>query len=209
MASDQAALDVSDLRFRYSAKSRELFDGLSFRCLPGTLTLIEGENGAGKSTLMRLCADIRTPTSGTIERHAKVAYLPQSSGSLNPQLTGSEHIQLFGAALGISADESMARAQRVLADLLFRNSPLDAPIGKLSGGNRQKLSMALALMDTDATLWLLDEPYTGFDTPSFSAFIEMVSNEVRDDGTVVMVNHIADPRLPVDQVIQVGAEVMA
>jgi len=177
---------------------------LSFEVHPGQLTVLEGQNGNGKSTLLEICAGLRRPTSGRVQRTVKSSYLPQAAVTLSEQLTGREHALLFGAAMGKSAAFAMSNVASALNALNFSPSDLRVKVGRLSGGNRQKLNLALCFMDRDVSLYLLDEPYSGFDARTLEAMMEFFSGQLAVGKSIVMVNHLTDKRLHVDQTVQVG-----
>lgn len=200
----QPLLTVTAVSFRYSKSGPVLFRDLDVVALPGTLTVIEGQNGSGKSTLLEICAGLRTPTAGHVERPETISYLPQAATTLQEHLTGAEHTDLFGVACGLSSPQARARVTDTLRALHFKTEDLATTVGKLSGGSRQKLNLALALMDARAPLLLLDEPYAGFDAASLLAMMDQFDALLERGKAIVMVNHLTDPRLRIDHTVQVG-----
>ncbi len=198
-------LAVDSLSFRHSGRSPWLLRDVSFKVRPGELTVIEGQNGSGKSTLLELCAGLRKPTSGSVRRGVRFSYLPQISGSLQRSLSGIEHAHLFGAACGKSSAEAVKAVAAPLEALRFPLKDLSAQVSKLSGGTRQKLSLALALLDDRAQMLLLDEPYAGFDAESLLAMMSLFSRLLLEGKSIVMVNHLTDPRIQIDETIRLGA----
>jgi ABC-type multidrug transport system ATPase subunit len=124
----------------------------------GEVVALVGPNGAGKSTLLSLLAGSLRTTEGriTITGAAKVGWLPQRPAHYG-RLTALENLVLF-ARLEITADP-----ERRAAELLERFSlPADRPSAHLSVGNRQRLSLAIALLG-DPNVLLLDEPTASLD----------------------------------------------
>jgi ABC-2 type transport system ATP-binding protein len=120
---------------------------------PGSLVGVVGKNGAGKSTLLRILAGDLRPDKGAVGLAGALGYCPQAV-TLNDALTVDQHLDYFRAAY-------QAPNLRVADDLIARLSYVQyrrTPAGALSGGNRQKLNLTLALMHDPAVL-LLDEPY--------------------------------------------------
>ena len=129
----------------------------------------------------------------------RVGYCPQQPALLD-LLSADEHLALFGAALGLSAVEALDQGREVLAELRFPTADATRA-GDLSGGSRQKLNLALALLG-DPPILLLDEPYQGFDQGSYVSFWEH-AQQWRDQGkAIVIVTHVLpDPTL-VDRVFE-------
>jgi ABC-2 type transport system ATP-binding protein len=160
---------------------------------------VVGENGSGKTTLLRICAGVLRADDGSVLTRGRIGYCPQQPALLD-LLGADQHLVLFGAALGLSARDSIVAGHRVLAELRFPVGD-PTPAGELSGGSRQKLNLALALIG-DPPLLLLDEPYQGFDHGSYISFWKHVALW-RDQGkALVIVTHLLpDPTL-VDRIVE-------
>jgi ABC-2 type transport system ATP-binding protein len=174
-------------------------DRVSLAAAAGEAVAVVGENGSGKTTLMRICAGALRPDEGSVRARGRIGYCPQQPALLD-LLSADEHLVLFGAALGLSSHAALDAGRQVVAELRF---PVGDPTraGELSGGSRQKLNLALALLG-DPPLLLLDEPYQGFDHGSYVSFWEHVS-QWRDQGkAIVIVSHVLpDPTL-VDRIVE-------
>jgi ABC-2 type transport system ATP-binding protein len=121
-------------------------DDVSLRVAAGEAVAMVGENGSGKTTLMRVCAGVLRQDAGSVTVAGRVGYCPQEPALLD-LLSADEHLGmiLFGAALGLPAREALEQGRELLADLRFpAGDPTRA--GELSGGSRQKLNLALALL---------------------------------------------------------------
>jgi ABC-2 type transport system ATP-binding protein len=186
------AVDCVTRRFRRTvALSR-----VSLTVHKGEAVAIIGENGAGKSTLLRLSAGLDAPDEGTVRRPDCVGYCPQEP-ALFDLLTAEEHLTLFGAG---RRREVAAEGREFLAALGFRAAARTLA-RDLSGGAKQKLNLALALLG-QPDLLLLDEPYQGFDYGSYLDFWRLVSGW-RDEGkAVVVVTHILAELHRVDRVLE-------
>ncbi len=145
-------------------------DGLTATIAAGATTGLVGPDGAGKTTLMRLLAGLLAPSAGTITVlghdmgrdaravHPMIGYMPQRFG-LYEDLSVAENLALFSDLHGIPRDERTRRAARLLA--FTGLAPFEARLaGKLSGGMKQKLGLACALLARPRVL-LLDEPSVG------------------------------------------------
>jgi ABC-2 type transport system ATP-binding protein len=147
-------------------------DNLSLTIAPGTIFGFLGANGAGKTTTIRMLCGLARPTSGSAtiggadvwrERHivrSKFGYVAQRF-SLYPDLTVEENIRFFGGACRVPRSELPARTERLLA-LTDLKAKRHASAGDLSGGMRQLLALACALVH-EPPLLFLDEPTSGLD----------------------------------------------
>ncbi|MEU3316723.1 ABC transporter ATP-binding protein [Streptomyces sp. NPDC006662] len=180
-----AALEVHGLGRRYGRGGWALRD-CSFRIPAGRVCALVGPNGAGKSTLLALAAGVLKPTEGTVRAPARedIAYVAQGK-PLYPQLTVAETLRM-GAHLNPGRwDASVARAV-VDAGGLDGNRRVRA----LSGGQRSRVALALALAKRPALL-LLDEPLSDVDPLARRALMGALLATAAEDGTtVLMSSHI-------------------
>jgi ABC-type multidrug transport system ATPase subunit len=183
----------------YSYRRKLVLDGISLSVEGGEAVAIVGENGAGKSTLMRICAGLIHPDLGEVHVRGRVGYCPQIPG-LFDLLNADEHLSLFAPALGLS-DEQVLRVGRALLDELGFPIGDRSPTRYLSGGARQKLNLALALLG-GARVLLLDEPYQGFDRGAYVSFWEHVAGWQADGLAVVVVTHLLTDLALVDRVVE-------
>jgi ABC-2 type transport system ATP-binding protein len=164
---------------------------------PGVLGLL-GPNGAGKSTLMRILATITQPTSGRVfwngadikkdpdSLRAVLGYLPQDFG-IYPNLTALEFLEYLGAVKGLDASSARKR----IGELLELVNLVDAarrPLGGFSGGMRQRVGIAQALLN-DPKLLIVDEPTAGLDPEERVRFRNLLS-ELSGERIVILSTHI-------------------
>jgi ABC-type multidrug transport system ATPase subunit len=164
---------------------------------PGVLGLL-GPNGAGKSTLMRILATITQPTAGSVRWNGTdikqrpdalrevLGYLPQDFG-IYPNLTAVEFLDYLAAVKGLEA----ASARRRVAELLELVNLTDAarrPLGEFSGGMRQRVGIAQALLN-DPQLLIVDEPTAGLDPEERVRFRNLLS-ELAGERIVILSTHI-------------------
>jgi ABC-2 type transport system ATP-binding protein len=172
--------------------------GISAIIEPGIITGLVGPDGAGKTTLLRLLAGLLRPAAGRLSvfghdmahdaaaAHRQIGYMPQRFG-LYEDLSVAENLELFADLHGMP---SSLRQQRITRLLEFTGlAPFVARLsGKLSGGMKQKLGLACALLARPRLL-LLDEPSVGVDPASrrelWSIVAQMLA-EGRDDGMAVV-----------------------
>jgi ABC-type multidrug transport system ATPase subunit len=196
-AESPAALIATGIRKRYRGKL--VLDGVSLSAAAGEAVALVGENGSGKTTLLRICAGALPPDGGSVAASGRVGYCPQEPAVLD-LLCADEHFVLLGAALGLASHDAREAGRGILAELRF---PIGdrTRAGELSGGSRQKLNLALALLG-DPPLLLLDEPYQGFDQGSYTSFWDHVAVWRRQGKAIVIVSHVLpDPTL-VDRIVE-------
>jgi len=157
--------------------------GASLHVDNGEIVGLVGENGSGKSTLMKVLVGDLQADDGSIDRTDRFGYCPQLP-VLYERLTCDEHIELFGAAYGLSVGEIEAARQGTYDSLDFAHFA-DTWVQDLSGGTRSKLNLALAMIH-DPELLFLDEPYAGFDWDTYLKFWDMTAGR-RDAGSGLLI----------------------
>src|SRR3954454_8180591 len=169
----------------------EVLRDASLEVRPGELVGLVGENGSGKSTLMQVIVGLLARDDGTVSRSGRLGYCPQQP-LLWDKLTVAEHFQRFAEAYELG-DEAATRSRDALLDELGFERYVDYRVEALSGGTRQKLNLALALVH-DPTLLLLDEPYAGFDWETYVRFCEMPERRLEDGMGILIVSHLLSER---------------
>lgn len=180
-------------------RTLKVLEGASLTVGRGELVGLVGENGSGKSTLMQIIVGLLGRDAGTVERPARLGYCPQTP-MLWDKLTADEHFVLFAHAYGLTDDDGSRAADELLAELEF-DRYRSYRVEELSGGTRQKLNLALALMH-EPELLLLDEPYAGFDWETYLKFWQM-SEGRRDEGMgILIVSHLLAERERLDRMYE-------
>jgi ABC-type multidrug transport system ATPase subunit len=165
----------------------------------GELVGLVGENGSGKSTLMQVVVGLLASDAGSVWQEGRLGYCPQQP-MVWEKLTVEEHFELFARAYGLSNTARERAVDGVLEELQFARYRRHR-VEELSGGTRQKLNLALALMHEPRVL-LLDEPYSGFDWETYLRFWEM-SERRRDQGMgILIVSHLLAERERLDRVYE-------
>jgi ABC-type multidrug transport system ATPase subunit len=128
---------------------------------------------------------------GEVELAGKLGYCPQLP-LVWEKLTVHEHFELFAEAYELTANDAAKAERDLLAGLDFRRCA-GYRIEELSGGTRQKLNLALALMH-DPDLLLLDEPYSGFDWETYVRFWELADERRAHGKGILIVSHLLTER---------------
>jgi ABC-2 type transport system ATP-binding protein len=164
-----------------------VLDGATLHVDAGELVGLVGENGSGKSTLMQIIVGLMGRDSGAVDRPPRLGYCPQLP-LLWDKLTIAEHFELFTQAYGLDPVAARASRDTLLQELRFEKY-LGYRVEALSGGTRQKLNLALALLHQPELL-LLDEPYSGFDWETYLRFWDMAEQRRRDGMGILIVSHM-------------------
>jgi ABC-2 type transport system ATP-binding protein len=169
---------------RVSFSERQALRDVSFSAAPGELLAVIGPNGAGKTTLLSVLAGIRKPDSGTVEVPGAVGWVPQQA-ALYRRLTVDENLRLFARLDEI--EDVDAAIERMLAQTDLSDRRGD-PVGTLSGGNQQRVNIAIGLLTAPSVL-LLDEPSTGLDPRQRERLWEFVLGLAGSGTTVIYSTH--------------------
>ena len=197
---------------------RRILNRVSFTVAPGEFIGIIGGNGAGKSTLLHLMLGILAPTEGEVRvfgaapgtTHGAIGYVPQRI-ELDPDLPlrASDFVGLGidGARFGLPFPSAgkRARVDEVLAEV-DATSLAGKPVGRLSGGEQQRLAIAQAIVGRPKLL-LLDEPLANLDLRSAQEVVGLVSRIAREQQLAVLISaHEMNPLLPVmDRLVYLAA----
>jgi len=174
------ALRAEALSKAYGA--RRALEDVSFSATFGELLAIIGPNGAGKTTLLQILAGALAPTTGRISLDRRdVGWVPQQP-AIYSKLSVRENLRLF-ARLEKVADVH-GTVEQMLAQAGLSDRASDAT-GTLSGGNQQRVNVAVGLLGDPAVL-LLDEPSSSLDPRQRERLWEFVSRLARDGGTTVV-----------------------
>ncbi len=176
-------IEASDVSKSFGDKL--LFEGLSFSLPPAGIVGVIGPNGAGKTTLFRMIMGAETAGSGSFKvgETVKLGYVDQSHTSIDPEKTvfqvisgGAENMQIGGRTMS---------ARAYVARFNFSGADQEKKCGVLSGGERNRLHLALTLKD-EANVRLLDEPTNDIDVNTLRALEEGLENFA---GCAVIISH--------------------
>jgi ABC-type multidrug transport system ATPase subunit len=190
-------LSIDNVSKQYTSEVWGLRD-FSLELEPGVLGLL-GPNGAGKSTLMTIVATITQPTQGQVlwngadiaeapdEIRSVLGYLPQDFG-VYPNLNAVEFLEYMAAIKGLSARKARRRIEELL-DLVNLGAEVRyRPVGGYSGGMRQRVGIAQALLN-DPQLLIVDEPTAGLDPQERVRFRNLLS-DLAGERIVILSTHI-------------------
>ncbi len=188
-----AAIEVEGLTKRYGG--RVVVSGLSFRVDRGETFALLGPNGAGKTTTVEIIEGYRRPDGGSVrvlgadparagrDHRASVGLMLQGGGGVDPRMTAGEVLRLHGRFHALPRD-----ADKLLEVVGLVGAAARTRYRRMSGGERQRLGLALALVGRPA-LVALDEPTAGMDVEARAATRALIGR-VRDEGvTVLLTSH--------------------
>jgi ABC-2 type transport system ATP-binding protein len=176
------ALRAASLSKRYGA--RVALRDVSFAAAEGEKVAVIGPNGAGKTTLLGILAGALPATSGTVEVPGRVGWVPQQP-ALYSKLSVAENLRLFARL------EKVADVEGVVARMLEQTALAGRAgdeVGALSGGNRQRVNIAIGLLAEPAVL-LLDEPSASLDPRQRARLWEFIGALARAGTTVIFTTH--------------------
>jgi ATP-binding cassette subfamily F protein uup len=184
--SGRLVIEARHVTHGFPGMDRPLIKDVSIRIMRGDRVGIVGPNGAGKSTLLEILLGDAQPNSGDVRHGSQLerAYVDQARTIVDPAKTiwdnlaplGGDHISVRGRSRHVAA---------YAKDFLFTPEQLRQPASALSGGERNRLALALALA-RPANLLVLDEPTNDLDMDTLDALEEALSAY---DGTVIIVSH--------------------
>jgi ABC-2 type transport system ATP-binding protein len=176
-------LEATDIVKRFG--EREALKGVSIGAARGELVAIIGPNGAGKTTLLSILAGVQKPDSGSVSRAPEdVGWVPQQAALYN-KLTVAENLRLF-ARLERCPDVP-ATVEQMLRQTGLEDRANDQ-VGELSGGNRQRVNIAIGLLPAPEVL-LLDEPSAALDPRQRERLWEFILGLAAEGTTVVYSTH--------------------
>ena len=179
----QKVIEATSLAKAFGKK--RLFNDLSFSLPPNGIVGVIGPNGAGKTTLFRLIMGQETPDNGTFDvgETVKIAYVDQTHHDLLPEKTVYEVISQGTETFRMGGRDVNARAY--LSKFNFTGADQEKKIGVLSGGERNRLHLAMALKE-EGNVLLLDEPTNDIDVNTLRALEEGLDDFA---GCAVVVSH--------------------
>ena len=191
------AIDVSEVTFNYG--EIKALDKLSLKIPAGISFGLLGPNGAGKTTLIRLLVGLLRPKSGSVELLGQrpsrkkanlIGYMPQLH-SLYAELPVIKNVDFFAKIYGVRTSSERARRVEEAIKLVDMWQRRKDPVMKLSGGMKQRVSLACAIVHNPPLLFL-DEPTVGLDPELRVTFWEHFTTLTRQGVTIIISSHTMD-----------------
>jgi len=190
---------------------RCLFAGLDLAVGPGEWLHVQGENGAGKTSLLRILAGLSPAAEGEIfwqgesikalaEDYRRHLLFLGHHGAVKEELTPLENLTLAAQLDGTALDEP--EALKALARFGLRGRE-DLAVRFLSAGQKRRVLLA-RLAVRQATLWILDEPFTALDVKAVEMLSGLIVEHVTQGGIAILTSHQSIP-LPNGKTLKVGA----
>jgi ABC-2 type transport system ATP-binding protein len=177
------AIAAAGISKRYGR--REALRDVSFEAAPGEVVAVIGPNGAGKTTLLSILAGIQPPSAGTVSRPPReVGWVPQHP-AVYAKLSVAENLRLFARLERVGDPERMVRAMLEQTGLADRAGD---ELARLSGGNRQRVNIAVGLL-ADPPVLLLDEPSSSLDPRQRERLWEFIGGLAARGRAVVFSTH--------------------
>ena len=191
-----ATLAARALSKRFGA--RTALHGVGFELYAGELVAIIGPNGAGKTTLLSILAGVLAPSEGEVTRPpAEIGWVPQQP-ALYSKLSVAENLRLFARLEKLPDPEAAVRSMLAQTGLEDR---ADEEVGRLSGGNQQRVNIAIGLLCEPAAL-LLDEPSASLDPRQRERLWEFIGRLAHRGTTVVYSTHnVAEAERYADRIL--------
>jgi len=167
-----------------------VLSGVSLRVCRGQLFAVIGANGAGKTTLLRVLAGIVPPSAGHVEVHGSLAPLIELGGGFDPELTGMESVELFGALLGLRLQRIREESPSIVA-FAGVGDAIDVAVKGYSAGMIARLAFATATAASPDVL-LVDEVLAVGDEEFRSRCVRRIDALRASGSSVVLVSHDLD-----------------
>lgn len=185
-------LELRDLYKNFGEK--EVLQGVSFSCESGESIALLGRNGAGKTTLFRCILGIFNQDQGEIlidnkpinRKKVKFGYLPEERGLYLDRTVFSQMLY-FGKLKGLDKQECLRQID-LLLERLDAKEYKNAKLNSLSKGNKQKIQLAIAVIDNPDII-IFDEPFSGLDPVSSSLLKKLIEDFAKDGKIIIFSSH--------------------
>ena len=198
-------MQTRDLTVRRGAEV--LFSGLNFELAAGQIIWLRGANGSGKTSLLRVLASLTTPDHGVVSWNgipvqqsaafrARLVYLGHTNG-LKDDLSAIEALQFLTTLHGRRHGLPALRSALQRLGVAHRRA---LAIRLLSQGQRRRVALARLALEENPGVWILDEPFDALDDAGVALVEQLIQDNVRRGGAVLLTSHVALSPQPADQV---------
>ena len=196
-------ISIKNMNFSYTKE--KFISDLNIDIPKSSSVGLIGPSGSGKTTIIKLILGLLSPQEGSIKinnqnySHNDLGYMPQQY-ALYEELSVSENLEIFSNLNNISKNSEVEKRSHDLLNLIELSDKAKELVHNLSGGMKQRLSMAIAMINNPQIL-LLDEPTVGIDPVLRESFWKHFKKLNKNEITILITSHVMDDAMKCDKVI--------
>jgi len=196
-------ISIKNMNFSYTKE--KFISDLNIDIPKSSSVGLIGPSGSGKTTIIKLILGLLSPQEGSIKinnqnySHNDLGYMPQQY-ALYEELSVSENLEIFSNLNNISKKSEVEKRSHDLLNLIELSDKAKELVHNLSGGMKQRLSMAIAMINNPQIL-LLDEPTVGIDPVLRESFWKHFKKLNKNEITILITSHVMDDAMKCDKVI--------
>tara|TARA_B110000014_G_scaffold143593_1_gene99699 strand:+ start:565 stop:1284 length:720 start_codon:yes stop_codon:yes gene_type:complete len=196
-------ISIKNMNFSYTKE--KFISDLNIDIPKSSSVGLIGPSGSGKTTIIKLILGLLSPQEGSIKisnqnySHTDLGYMPQQY-ALYEELSVSENLEIFSNLNNISKKSEVKKRSNDLLNLIELSDKAKELVHNLSGGMKQRLSMAIAMINNPQIL-LLDEPTVGIDPVLRESFWKHFKKLNKNEITILITSHVMDDAMKCDKVI--------
>ena len=196
-------ISIKNMNFSYTKE--KFISDLNIDIPKSSSVGLIGPSGSGKTTIIKLILGLLSPQEGSIKisnqnySHTDLGYMPQQY-ALYEELTVKENLEIFSNLNNISKKSEVEKRSHDLLNLIELSDKAKELVHNLSGGMKQRLSMAIAMINNPQIL-LLDEPTVGIDPVLRESFWKHFKKLNKNEITILITSHVMDDAMKCDKVI--------
>ena len=196
-------ISIKNMNFSYTKE--KFISDLNIDIPKSSSVGLIGPSGSGKTTIIKLILGLLSPQEGSIKisnqnySHTDLGYMPQQY-ALYEELSVSENLEIFSNLNNISKKSEVKNRSNDLLNLIELSDKAKELVHNLSGGMKQRLSMAIAMINNPQIL-LLDEPTVGIDPVLRESFWKHFKKLNKNEITILITSHVMDDAMKCDKVI--------